>query len=252
MKNHNIMIHILRLLIVFLVLIIWELSSRYHLINSFIFSSPSKILNCTYNLYVNNNLFIHIKVTLYETITAFVMSILISFIISIILYQFKFIFKIIEPFLTMLNSMPKIALGPIIIIMFGANQNSIIITALSITVILNILTIYNSFLNTNKYLEKYLNTLNVSKFDKLKYLVIPSSYRTLINSLKINISMTLIGVIMGEFLVSKAGIGYLIIYGTQVFNLTLVMSGIIILMIISYILYIFINLIENKLKKYLT
>lgn len=252
MKNHNLLLHLLRLTIIIVFLIIWEILSKYHIINSFVFSSPSKIIKCINNLYISNNLIIHIKTTLYETIISFVVSIVLSFIISIILYQFKYIFKIIEPFLTMLNSMPKIALGPIIIIIFGANQNSIIITALSITLILNILTIYNSFLNTNKYLEKYLNTLSVSKMDKFRYLVIPSSYRTLINSLKINISMTLIGVIMGEFLVSKSGIGYLIIYGTQVFNLTLVMSGIVILMIISYILYILINLIENKLKKYLT
>ena len=149
----------------------------------------------------------------------------------------------------MLNSMPKVALGPIIIIIFGAKENSIIIMALSITLILNILTIYNSFLNVDMYLEKYLNTLNVSKLNMLKLLVIPSSYKTIINSLKINISMTLIGVIMGEFLVSKAGIGYLIIYGTQVFNLTLVISGIVILMIISYILYMLISLIEHKLNK---
>lgn len=252
MKNHNLLLHLLRLTIIIVFLIIWEILSKYNIINSFVFSSPSKIIKCINNLYISNNLIIHIKTTLYETIISFVVSIVLSFIISIILYQFKYIFKIIEPFLTMLNSMPKIALGPIIIIIFGANQNSIIITALSITLILNILTIYNSFLNTNKYLEKYLNTLSVSKMDKFRYLVIPSSYRTLINSLKINISMTLIGVIMGEFLVSKSGIGYLIIYGTQVFNLTLVMSGIVILMIISYILYILINLIENKLKKYLT
>ncbi|MBR5662269.1 MAG: ABC transporter permease subunit [Bacilli bacterium] len=209
-------------------------------------------MDCIRKLYTNNNLFIHINVTLHETIISFILSIIISFIISIFLYHFKTIFKVIEPLLTMLNSTPKIAIGPIIIILFGANQNSIIITALSITLILNILTIYNSFLNTNIYLENYLKTLNVTKFQKLKYLVIPSSYKTLISSLKINISMTLIGVIMGEFLVSKAGIGYLIIYGTQVFNLTLVMSGIVILMTLSYILYLVINIIENKLKKYLT
>lgn len=252
MKTKKLLIHFLRFFIIIIFLISWELLSKYHIINSFIFSSPSKILDCIRKLYTNNNLFIHINVTLHETIISFILSIIISFIISIFLYHFKTIFKVIEPLLTMLNSTPKIAIGPIIIILFGANQNSIIITALSITLILNILTIYNSFLNTNIYLENYLKTLNVTKFQKLKYLVIPSSYKTLISSLKINISMTLIGVIMGEFLVSKAGIGYLIIYGTQVFNLTLVMSGIVILMTLSYILYLVINIIENKLKKYLT
>ena len=149
----------------------------------------------------------------------------------------------------MFNSMPKVALGPLIIILFGAKENSIIIMALSITLIINILSTYNSFQNVDPYLDRYLDTLNVSKYKKLKLLVIPSAYRSIISNLKINISMTLIGVIMGEFLVSKNGLGYLIIYGTQVFNLTLVMSSIVILMMISYLIYMLISLIEKLLKK---
>lgn len=149
----------------------------------------------------------------------------------------------------MINSMPKVAIGPLIIIIFGAGEKSIIIMALSITLILNILSIYNAFINSDLYLEKLLTSLNATKIDKLKYLTIPSALSSIINSLKINISMTLIGVIMGEFLVSKSGIGYLIIYGTQVFNLNLVMSGIILLMIISYILFVIVNMIEYLLKK---
>ena len=246
---NKIHLHLIRTLLIVIFLTTWELLSRHNIINSFIFSSPTKILDCIFKLYKNNDLFIHITTTIKETIIAFVLSILISFTFSIILYQTKFIFKLIEPFLTMLNSMPKVALGPIIIILFGAKETSIIIMALSITLILNILTIYNSFQNTDIYLEKYLLSLGVNKTKMLKLLVIPSSYKTIISNLKINISMTLIGVIMGEFLVSKAGIGYLIIYGTQVFNLTLVMSGIILLMILSYIFYLIIKFIEIILNK---
>ena len=132
-----------------------------------------------------------------------------------------------------------------LIIFEGEENTKGLIMALSITLIINVLTIYNGFLSSDKYLNKLLDTLKASRIDKLKYLIIPSAYSIIINSLKINISMTLIGVIMGEFLVSKAGIGYLIIYGTQVFNLTLVMTGIVILMFISYILYIIISKIEK-------
>ena len=248
MNKRNLVIHITRVLIIIFTVIIWEILSRNNIINSFIFSSPTKIFKCISEL-IHNDLLSHIFTTLNETIIAFILSLIISFILSILFYSFKFIFRVIEPLLTMLNSTPKIALGPIIIILFGANKNSIIIMALSITLILNILTIYNSFQNIDHSLEKYLNTLHVSKLTKLKILVIPSSYNTIINSMKINISMTLIGVIMGEFLVSKEGLGYLIIYGTQVFNLTLVMSSIIILIILSYILFITITLIERILKK---
>lgn len=247
MKNKKILFCQLLLLIVFISL--WEFLSDKNIINSFIFSSPSRIIKCLINLYKNGNLLTHIHTTLNEIFISFSLGIIIAFVASIIFYEIKIIYHILDPFLTIFNSTPKVAIGPLIIILFGAGSKSIIIMALSITLILNIISIYNGFLNTDKYLEKLLDSLKASRYKKLKYLVIPSAYKTIITSLKINISMTLIGVIMGEFLVSKAGIGYLIIYGTQVFNLTLVMSGIIVLMFISYILYLFISLIENKLNR---
>lgn len=250
--NRKALIIFFQILLLILIIFLWECLSRNNIINSFIFSSPSKILNCIINLYKENNLINHIFVTIKETIISFSLSIIISFIFAIVFYECKTLFKVVEPYLTVLNSMPKIALGPLFIILFGAGNKSIIIMALSVTLIVNILSIYNGFNNVDKYQIKLLDSLNATKLDNLKYLVIPSASSIIINSLKINISLTLVGVIMGEFLVSKAGIGYLIIYGTQIFNLTLVMSGIFILMVLSYILYLFISLIEKRLKKYLT
>ena len=106
-----------------------------------------------------------------------------------------------------------------------------------------------NYTTCSKYLDKLLTIYHASRYEKLKYLVIPSALVTIVNSLKINISMTLIGVIMGEFLVSKAGIGYLIVYGSQVFNLTLVLTGIFILILISFVMYVIITIIENKIKR---
>ena len=248
MKN-KIIIHFIQVLLLIIFLFVWEILSNNKIINSFIFSSPSKIFKCIINLYNNNNLINHIVVTLKEILISFSLSVFISFIIAIIFYEIPIIFNIFEPFLTVINSMPKVAIGPLIIILFGAGEKSIIIMALSITLILNILSIHNGFISVNKYLLKLLDSLKCSRLQKLKYLVIPSAYNVIINSLKINISMTLIGVIMGEFLVSKAGIGYLIIYGTQVFNLTLVFAGIFILLVISYLLYILVQLLEKSLSK---
>lgn len=247
MKNKKIVIY--QIILTIVCFGIWEYLSAKNIINSFLFSSPSKIIKCIINLYQNNNLLVHIFTTLKEIFIAFSLGIGLAFIISILFYEVRLLYNILDPFLTVINSTPKVAIGPLIIIMFGAGSKSIIIMALSITLILNIISIYNGFINTDKYLENLLDSLNASIIKKLKYLVIPSAYKTIITSLKINISMTLIGVIMGEFLVSKAGIGYLIIYGTQVFNLTLVMSGIVILMIISCILYVFISFVEKKLNR---
>ena len=230
-------------------LILWEVLSKYEIINSFIFSSPSKIITTIYNLYLNYHLISHILTTLYETLIAFLLGITLSFVIAIILYEFKILNKIIDPYLTMLNSLPKVALGPLIIIIAGANTKSIIVMALLINLILGIMSIYNGFNNIDKDFIKLFKTFKANRLDILFKLTIPATYKTIISSLKLNISMTLIGVIMGEFLVSRSGLGYLIIYGTQVFNLDMVMSGIIILVIISFVLYKIITYIEKKLLK---
>ncbi len=229
------------------IVVMWELLARLNIINTFISSSPTRIFNTLILLFKNNNIFLHIFTTLNETIIAFVLCSLISIFISIILYRSKFLAKVFDPYLTLLNSLPKVALGPIIIIWLGANMKSIIAMAVFISIIVSIQSIYNGFNSTDKNKIKLLKTFNASEKDILFRVVIPSNRSIIINTLKINISMCLIGVIMGEFLTSKAGIGYLILYGSQVFNLDLVMTGIILLMILSILLYKIISYIEKKL-----
>ncbi|MDD4408057.1 MAG: ABC transporter permease, partial [Bacilli bacterium] len=210
---------------------IWELLSRNNIINSFIFSSPSKILICLYDLYLANNLFIHIWVTLKEILLSFALGSIIGFTFAVLFYSIPILKKIFDPFLTMLNSLPKISLGPLLIIWLGANMNSIIVMSLLINTIVTLISIYNGLINTDPYKIKLFQSFKATNYQILTKLVIPHNIEVIISSLKLNISMSLIGVIMGEFLVSKAGIGYLILYGTQVFNLTLVMTGIILILI---------------------
>lgn len=244
-------IRLLQILLIIFILGIWELLVNLEILSAFIYSSPSRILNTTIMLIQENNFFIHIYTTLIEVLISFVLGISLGFIIALILYEFKILAKVLDPFLTMLNSLPKVALGPLIIIICGANTKSIILMALLINLIVSIITIYNGFISTDEYKLKLFKSMKASKLQILTKLVIPSSYQTIITSLKLNISLTLIGVIMGEFLVSKQGIGYLIVYGKQVFNLNLVMTGIILLLIISYILYKLIIILENKLLKHI-
>ena len=246
LKLNKLLISITQISIFIFFIIIWQFLASHNYINSFITSSPSKILSTISKLYVENNLFIHIWITIKETIISFMITTLLSIIISIILYESDFLSKVIDPYLTILNSLPKVALGPIIIIWIGANQNGIITMAILISIIVSIQTIYNGFVNTDKLKIKLLKTFNATKKDILFNVVIPSNKSTIINTLKINISMCLIGVIMGEFLTSKAGIGYLILYGSQVFNLDLVMTGIFLLTIISIVMYKIIEEISKR------
>lgn len=248
-KIRKLLITLTQLLILILLIATWELLAHYKIINTFISSSPSRIINTIIDLHNQNNLYHHIWITIYETIISFGLGTILGIIIAIILWWNNFIYKVLDPYLTVINSLPKVALGPIIIIFFGANINSIMIMALLISVIVTIMTVYNGFNETDPNKIKLLKSFNASKWQILKMVILPSSYPTIVSSLKINISMSLIGVIMGEFLVSKEGIGYLIMYGSQVFNLNLVMSGIIILMIVSIIMYKLVSYIEKILVK---
>ena len=248
-KRRKILITLTQLLILITLILTWELLAHYNIINTFISSSPNRIIKTIIDLHNENNLYSHIWITIYETILSFGLGTIIGILIAIILWWNNFLYKVIDPYLTVINSLPKVALGPIIIIFFGANINSIIIMALLISVIVTIITVYNGFNETDQNKIKLLKSFNATKWQIFKMVILPSSYPTIISSLKINISMSLIGVIMGEFLVSKEGIGYLIMYGSQVFNLNLVMSGIIILMIVSIIMYKIVSYIEKILIK---
>ncbi len=248
-KRKKILILLMQIAILATIIITWQLLADFKIINTFITSSPSNVVKTIITLYNDNNLFNNIWTTIYETIISFSLGTIIGIIIAIILWYSNFLYKVIDPYLTIINSLPKIALGPIIIIFFGANIKSIIIMALLISVIVTIITVYNGFISTDKNKVNLLKSFSATKYQIFKLVILPSSYQTIISSLKINISMTLIGVIMGEFLVSKQGIGYLINYGSQVFNLNLVISGIIILMIVSYLMYIIVSYIEKILIK---
>ena len=241
------LILIVEIIIIVLFLSIWEILSSKGIINSFILSSPSKILKTIINLSINYNLLSHILTTLKEILISFSLGFIIAFIISVILYSNKFLNDLFDPFLTLFNSLPKVALGPIIIIWVGANTNSIILMAILTNTIISIITMLHGFINTDPIKIKLFKSFNANYKQILFKLVIPSNISTIISSFKINISLTLIGVIMGEFLVSKKGIGYLILYGTQVFDLNIVMAGLVILLMLSYGLYKIVLLLNKKL-----
>lgn len=192
-KIRKILIILMQILLLATLIIGWELLAKYKIINTFITSSPSNIIKTIISLYKDNDLFNNIWTTIYETIISFGIGTIIGIVTAIILWWNNFIYKVVDPYLTVLNSLPKIALGPIIIIFFGANIKSIIIMALLISVIVTIITVYNGFISTDKNRINLLKSFSASKYQIFKMVILPSSYSTIISSLKINISMTLIG-----------------------------------------------------------
>lgn len=243
-KKEKITIFTTQVAIVILFIALWEILANIGVIDSFIMSQPSRILKTFMNL-SQNGLLEHIGITCLETIIGFLLGTISGTIIAILLWWSKFLSKVAEPFLVVLNSLPKIALGPVIIIWVGAGMPAIIVMALAISLIVTILEILNGFLNTDKELIKMAETFHANRLQILTKIIIPANIATFFNSLKVNIGLSLVGVISGEFLVSKAGLGYLIVYGGQVFQLDLVMTSVIILAIVAALMYEAVIIIEK-------
>ncbi len=192
-KKERIIVLSSQILIVLSFLIIWELIVKFKLINTFLSSSPSKVLETTIGLMKDHTLFNHIWITTYETMISFLIATLIGLIIGAILWWNKILAKIIEPYLTILNSLPKVALGPLIIIWVGASIHSIIFMALLITIFISIINIYNGFTLTEESYITLLKSLKANKFQIFFKVILPSNYQNIMNTLKVNISMSLIG-----------------------------------------------------------
>lgn len=247
-KLRKVEIFATQIFIVIAFIAIWEILAQTGKIDSFITSQPSRIVKTFMNL-SSNDLLEHLRITCTETLIGFGIGTFAGVVIAIILWWSPFISKISEPFLVVLNSLPKTALGPVIIIWVGAGMPAIIVMALAISLIVTILEILNGFLHTEEEKIKMAKTFNASKFQILTKIVIPSNIPTFFNTLKVNIGLSLVGVISGEFLVSKGGLGYLIVYGGQVFQLDLVMTSVIILAVVAALMYESIVLLEKRIVK---
>ena len=247
-KVNKIKILAVQIAILIIFIALWEILANTEKIDSFITSQPSRIFKTFLDL-SSNNLLEHLRITCIETLVGFLLGTALGALIAIILWWSPFISKVSEPFLVVLNALPKIALGPVIIIWVGAGMQSIIVMALAISLIVTILDILNGLLLTDKEKIKMAETFNANKFQILTKIVIPANIPTLFNTLKVNIGLSLVGVISGEFLVSKGGLGYLIVYGGQVFKLDLVMTSVIILAIVASIMYESIVILEKKIVK---
>lgn len=232
-------------------LVIWELAARIGLIDSFIFSQPTRIIS-TYLSMAQDGLLHHIGVTVTETLVGFILGALSGTILAILLWWSPFAAKVSEPYLVVLNSLPKIALGPVIIIIAGAGTKAIVVMALAISLIVTVLEMLNGFHHTDREIIHMAQTFGAKRYQVFFKIVFPYNVTTLFNSLKVNIGLSLVGVIAGEFLVSKAGLGYLIVYGGQVFKLDLVMASVIILSVVAALMYETVNILQKLATRHIT
>ena len=249
-KIHNALIQLSRFAILIICLGLWELLAHYQIIDSFITSSPSRIIATIKDLIINDNLLYHMGITLYETFLGFLIAVVLGYLIALALWWSESLRRTLEPYIVVLNSLPKIALGPIIIVWCGSGMKSIIVMAILIGIIVSIITMLNGFLETDNNKILLLRSMGANKLQILTKLVIPGSIPTFISMLKISVGLAWVGSIMGEYLVSRAGLGYLIVYGGQVFKLDLVMASTVVLCLLATLMYTLIAILEKVIIKY--
>lgn len=226
-------------------IVLWELAALWRWVDPFITSQPSRIINTLVSLHNQGNLYHHIGITVFETVVGFVSGTILGTAIAILLWWSDFLAEVLDPYLVVLNSLPKIALGPIIIVWMGNGMAAIITMALLISLVVTILGVYSGFTQVDQNKIKLLKTFGASKWQVLQKVILPASVPTIVSALKINVGLSWVGVIVGEFLVSRAGLGYLIVYGGQVFRLDLVMTSVVILSVAAALMYQAVVLLER-------
>lgn len=249
-QRQQITIRSLQLFILVSFLILWEIAAVNDWINAFIFCSPSKLYFTFLDMMRDGSLLHHIGITLYETLIGFAIVTFGSILIAVLFWWNETLSKVLEPYLVMLNALPKSALAPVLIVWLGANQTTIIVCACSVAIFGSILNIYTGFASIDHDKLKLIETLKGNRFHSLRMVVLPSNVPNILSIMKVNIGLCLVGVVIGEFLAAKEGLGYLIIYGSQTFKMSNVLLSIFILCAIAMLLYFLLQQLEKKLSEY--
>ncbi len=227
----------------------WELAAEHRIIDPLLFSQPSKIWSMFITMLFKGELHQHVITTVLETIIGFILGTLSGTLIAVIIWWSPFLSQVLDPYLVVLNGMPKVALGPMFIVAFGGGYGGIIAMAIAISIIITTIVVYGSFKEVDKNLIKLARTFGANKKQIFQKIIMPASFPTIVSTLKVNVGLAWVGVIVGEFLVSKQGLGYLIIYGFQVFNLTLVFVSLFVVAVCASLMYQGVTILENIILK---
>jgi len=231
------LIRVSQLGIVLALLFIWEIGARWGALDPLLFSSPTAVAQLTADLAASGELWRHIGITVYETLLGFAVGTFGGILVALALWFFPLFGRVLDPYLVVLNSLPKIALGPIFIVAFGAGPRAIIAIAAFVSIFVTIQVLTSAFATVDANFLRLAYSLGASRLDVFRKIVFPASLSTLLATLKVNIGLAWIGVIVGEFLVAQQGLGALIVYGFQVFNFRYVYAGILLVALLATTMY---------------
>jgi NitT/TauT family transport system permease protein len=226
---------------------VWELAVRAGLVSSFMVGSPLAIFHALVRSAQSGMLLIDTGYTLFAAILGFVLGTAIGSTAGLALWYSPFVARVIEPFIVSINSVPKIAFAPIVVLWFGTGLVSKVALAVSLTAIIALVAAYEAAKEADPDLQALLLTLGASKNDVFYKVVVPSTLPYIIATFRINVGFGLVGAVVGEFISSEKGLGHMIFTASSLYDLNTVWAGLFMLMAIGFVLYFAIDRIERAL-----
>ena len=246
-RRHKRKILLFQALLLIGILLFWQLATQFRLLDPLIFSSPQAVATLFLTKLTDGSLLPHVGITLLETVIGFLLGTLFGTLLAIFLWASKTAAAVLDPYLVVLNAMPKVAIGPMILVVFGPNMLAVIVMGVLISVIISTIVIFSAFLQVNENYLKVMQLFHATKYETFRHVVLPASMPTIISTLKVNVGLSWVGVIVGEFLVSSKGLGYLIISGFQVFNFTLVFLALVMIVVLATLMYKAVEQVERRI-----
>lgn len=227
----------------------WEVLTRLKVIDPYYFSSPSTIVNTAYVAATQGSLYVDIGYTSAATIVGFILGVTAGAVVGLSTWWSKIYGRVSEPYLVTFNAIPKLALAPILIILFGIGFQSKVALAVALTIVPAALAAYGGVKSVDRDLETLLFSLGASRFQVFSKVVVPWAMPWIVSSLRVNIGLALAGAIVGEFIASRYGVGRMILYAGQIMDINLVWVGVVVLSILALVMYVVVMTAERYLLK---
>ena len=224
---------------------LWEIGVRVGWISAFLVGSPSGIFSLAYKLIGSGELLSDTYYTLFEAILGFVIGTVFGSLLGLALWYSVFVARLVEPFIVAINSVPKIALAPIVILWFGTGLVSKVALSVSLTAIVALIAAYQAAKDADVDLQSLLISMGASKHQVFYKAVVPSTLPAIIATFRINVGFGLVGAVVGEFISSQRGLGHMIYNASALYDLNSVWVGLFTLMIMGFVLYYVIDIIER-------
>jgi NitT/TauT family transport system permease protein len=213
----------------------WQWASG-RLIDPFFISSPYAVFGKLYSWLISGELFNHLSITLYATALGFLIGAAIGFAMGLLFGKFAFLAEVMDPFITALYSIPKLALAPLFIIWFGIGIESKVAVSASIVFFVVFLNTYSGVREVNPLFINATQIMGASHWAVMRTVIIPSATAWVITGLKVSVPYALVGTVIGEFMSSNRGIGFIIAQATGLFDTNSVFAGIIILAFVGAVI----------------